>query len=201
MPRRKPSPNAGNSLRREIAFAAARLMAEDGVADYGFAKRKAARNLGVGEGEALPTNEEVETELRAYQSLYQDDEHPARLLELRQDALEAMDLLADFTPYLTGGVLDGTAGRHAGIELEVFADSAKDVEIMLLSNGISYQPDERTLHRQGAPEAQLRLEWNGTPLRLSIYPRIDERHRRRDPHTGRGHARAGRDAVAALLAQ
>ena len=33
-------------LRREIAALAARMMAEDGISDFGFAKRKAARQLG-----------------------------------------------------------------------------------------------------------------------------------------------------------
>jgi broad specificity phosphatase PhoE len=78
MPRRKPTASASSHARRAIASAAARLMAEHGIADYGMAKRKAARSLGVGEGEALPTNEEIEAELRAWQSLYQEDEQRER---------------------------------------------------------------------------------------------------------------------------
>ena len=34
-----------------------------------------------------------------------------------------------FNPYLTGSVLDGTAGRYAEIDIQLFTDSAKDVEI------------------------------------------------------------------------
>ena len=199
MPRRKASFHTGSNLRREIASAAARMMAEDGIADYGFAKRKAARSLGADEGEALPTNEEVEVELRAYQAIYQDEEQPARLLELRRQALAAMDWLGDFRPYLTGAVLDGTAGRHSRIELDLYADSSKDVEIMLLSHGISYQPEEPKQHRGGAPEARLRLEWDGVPLLLSVYPLVAERRQPRDPHTGRSPGRAARDTVATLL--
>lgn len=199
MPRRKPNPVPGSNLRREIAGAAARLMAEEGVSDYGFAKRKAARSLGLGETDVLPTNDEVETELRAYISLYQSEEQPARLAELRRDALEAMDLLADFHPYLTGAVLDGTAGRYAAIELELFADSAKDVEILLLSHDIPYKVDERMRHRPGAPEAQLLLEWNAAPLRISIYPPVKERISMRSYRNDQAPTRADRTAVAALL--
>jgi hypothetical protein len=50
------------SLRREIAALAARMMAEDGISDFGFAKRKAARQLGAGPRDDLPTNSEIETE-------------------------------------------------------------------------------------------------------------------------------------------
>ena len=201
MPRRKPhlNANAGSHLRREIAGAAARMMAEDGIDDYGFAKRKAAKSLGAGAGEILPTNEEVEAELRVYLALYQEEEQPERLRELRQTALSLMEFLAEFRPCLTGAVLDGTAGRYAGIEIDLFADSAKDVEIMLLSRDIAYDPDERTDKRPDAPEARLRLDWGDAPALLSVYPPQAERRQQRSPHTGRGPGRARIDAVAALL--
>lgn len=198
MPRRKP-PVAGNSLRREIASVAARLMAEDGISDYGYAKRKATKALGASDAEALPTNEEIEAELRLYQSLYQDDEQPQRLHALRQTAVEVMELLAEFRPYLTGAVLDGTAGRYAGVEIDLYADSAKDVEIALLSRNIAYDPNENTRNRPDSPEAQLSVDWDGIPVRLSIYPYIAERRQHRNPHTGRAPARARLEAVAALL--
>ncbi len=199
MPRRKPAPLPTASLRRSIASHAARLMAEDGIGDYGLAKRKAARSLGAGEGEVLPTNQEIEAELRAYQSLYQEEEQQDRLKVLRQTALEVMALLDDFRPYLTGAVLDGTAGRYAAVEIEVFADSAKDVEIMLLSRNIPYEIAENNRHGPDAPEAQLRLDWDGAPVLLSIHPILAERQQRRNPHTGRGRPRANAKTVAGLL--
>jgi hypothetical protein len=206
MPRRKPASAAGSSsgsfLRRSIAGAAARLMAEDGIADYGAAKRKAAKSLGAGMAEALPTNEEVEAELRAYQALYQEEEQPGRLRAMREVALKVMDLLSDFRPYLTGAVLDGTAGRYSGIELDLFADSAKDVEISLLSRNISYEPSDKgrtNTHAAHLPEAQLHMEWDGTPILLTVYPFAAERHHRRGPLAGRSQMRARAEAVAALL--
>src|SRR5690554_1902322 len=77
LPERNRMPRATSpsraAARREIAAVAARMMAEDGIADFGFAKRKAARQLGLPEKtEALPTNAEIEAELRAWQALYQD---------------------------------------------------------------------------------------------------------------------------------
>ena len=199
MPRRKPNPAATSHLRREIAGVAARMMAEDGIDDYGFAKRKAAKSIGAGDGESLPTNEEVEAELRTYQSIYQEEEQPERLHALRRTALEVMEALAEFRPYLTGAVLDGTAGRYAGIEIDLYADSAKDVEIMLLSRNISYDPDDNIRNRPDAPEALLHLDWNGNPVLLSIYPFVAERRQQRNPHTGRSPARARIETVAAML--
>lgn len=198
MPRRNPAP-AASHLRREIAGVAARMMAEDGIADYGYAKRKAAKSLGAGDGDSLPTNEEVASELRAYQSLYQEDEQPQRLHELRVAAVEIMTFLAEFRPYLTGAVLDGTAGRYSGIEIDLYADSAKDVEIMLLSRNIAYDPDDNIRNRPDSPEARLSLDWNGIPVQLSVFPYVAERRQQRNPHTGHSPARARIEAVAALL--
>lgn len=199
MPRRKPSLSASSSLRRSIAAQAARMMAEDGIDNYGLAKRKAARALGASESESLPTNEEVETELRAYQALYQEDEQPERLRELRQVALEVMELLDEFHPYLTGGVLDGTAGRYAEVEIELFADSGKDVEISLLSHNISYEIAESQRQGPDAPEIRLRLDWDDVPVILAVFPIQAERRQRRNPHTGKSHARAKANIVAELL--
>lgn len=196
MPRRKLAPSNSSHLRRAIANAAARLMAEDGIADYGAAKRKAARSLGAAEGEALPTNEEIETELRAWQSLYQEDEQRERIHDLRATALEVMELLSEFHPYLTGGAADGTAGRYSAVEIELFADCSKDVEIVLLSHGISYDPVE---NRRIGADAQLRLEWNDFPVSISVYPSPMERQMPKKPGRGRTLQRLRADGVLELL--
>ena len=102
-------------MRRRIAHAAARMLAEDGSLDYGSAKRKAARQLGAPDSGNLPDNQQVEDALRSYQAIYQTDETRAHLALLRQTAIEYMGQLADFDPHLTGSVLNGTAGppcRH-----------------------------------------------------------------------------------------
>ena len=123
-------------MRARIAAVAARLMAEDGVDNFALAKRKAARQLGAGDTESLPANEEVEAELRAYQSLYQGDEQRDRVRALREVALDAMRSLAAFRPYLSGPVLKGTAGRYADVDLQLFTDDLKAVELFLLNRNV-----------------------------------------------------------------
>ena len=81
------------NLRLQIAAAAARIMAEDGIDDFALAKRKAARQLGLDDAYSLPRNEEVEEHLRAYQALYQDEDQAQCLAELREIALELMQEL------------------------------------------------------------------------------------------------------------
>lgn len=169
MSRRKPSPATASHLRRAIAGTAARLMAENGITDYATAKRKAARTLGADKDTALPTNEEIEAELRAWQAIFQEDEQPERLRTLRQTALVAMHLLAEFKPRLTGAVLDGTAGRYSPIHLHIFADSSKDVEIWLLAHGLSYETQGPPRKQPGGAEDRFAIELENTTVLLDVF--------------------------------
>ena len=149
-PRHREREKAANlRMRERIAHQAARLIAEDGLQDYASAKRKAARQIGAPDTRNLPDNDEVERALREYLALYQRDEQSARLRQLRQQALEAMRLLAPFNPYLTGSVLTGTAARHSDINLQLFTDSAKEVELFLLARQVPYKSGEKHFHFGG----------------------------------------------------
>jgi len=191
--RHRSLPPRGSHVRREIAALAARMMAEDGISDFGFAKRKAARQLGISETEALPNNAEIEAELRAWQALYQDDEQEARIRAMRETAVEVMHLLDAFRPYLTGGVLDGTAGRYSEVEIELYPESAKDVEIFLLNENIAYEHREPRRVISHMPEAILSLDWQDVPVRLTVHEQVAERAPRR------GAERARVAAIEALL--
>lgn len=183
-------------LRREIAALAARMMAEDGIRDFGFAKRKAAKQLGAVDTESLPNNTEIEEELRAYQALFQDDEHEERLYHLRRAAISVMRLLEDFRPYLTGGVLDGTAGRYAEVDLDLFPESAKDVELFFLNRNIRYELREPRRPGPESPEAYLSFDWDDTPIHAAVYSNQAEWQGKRG---GRSQERARLPAVEALL--
>ena len=188
-------------MRARIAATAARIMAEDGVDDFALAKRKAARQLGAPETEALPTNDEVEAELEAYRALYQADEHPELIAELRRIALDAMRAFERFSPYLTGPVLKGTAGPYAEIELQLFPESAKDVEIFLLEQRISFSTHEGKRFSGDRAHAMsvFSLTWQDAPLKLSVFDPRDERLALKTSQAGRVMDRAGIAEVGALL--
>ena len=166
-------------LRAQIAAVAARMVAQDG-ADYGVAKRKAASQV-VGDempaANLLPDNAEVEEEVRRYQALFQGDSQPARLLRLRTVALQVMDALAEFKPYLTGAVLSGTAGEHDDIHLQLFAESAKEVQIFLLDKNIDIEISE-TPHFKGArfdPVETVSFMWHKEGVHAELYELNDLR--------------------------
>ena len=138
-------------LRLEIAAAAARLVAQDG-ADYGSAKRKAARQVlgdAPGPPNVLPDNDLIEEQVRLYNALFLADSQPARLFQLRTIALQVMEALQQFHPLLSGPVLNGTAGPHDEIYLQLFAESAKEIHIFLLNKNVLLDMSESP-HFKGA---------------------------------------------------
>ncbi len=166
-------------LRSRVAAVAARMIAQDG-ADYGTARRKAASQvLGVDRAtpNLLPDNLEIEDEVRKYQALFQGPGQAARLRALRATALDVMDALAEFQPYLTGKVLSGSAGAHDDIRLQLFADSAKEVEIFLLNRNINIELSE-TAHFKGArhdPVETVSFLWHDEAVHAELYDLDDLR--------------------------
>ena len=126
------------SLSAEIAANAARLIVEDGM-EYGPAKRRAALDLGLtGRSAALPGNDAVEDEVRAYINVFHADTQPAELAALREIAATWMERLAPFRPLLAGAVWRGTATKSSDIHIELYCDDSKAAELALLDRRIDY---------------------------------------------------------------
>ena len=213
--------STSDHARLELAAAAARLIAEEGCG-YSQAKRRARRMLfGEGAGPALPDNAEIERELRRYLALFAADSHPALLAALRKVALQLMDRLSSFNPHLVGAVLNGTATEHSNIELDLYTDSAKDVEMSLLNAGIDFDVESAEDSERPRAEECISFVWpareSGLPptlrqlgVRLSIYEtdavRVAPRHRSAsanefDLHPVAAGGRASTSALRQLIAE
>ncbi|MBB5017476.1 hypothetical protein HNQ59_000740 [Chitinivorax tropicus] len=194
----KPRERAGRnqSIREQIAHVAARLIAVDGLDDFGLAKKKAARQVGTDDPQNLPTNMEIETALKAYRDIYFKDDHSKLLTTLREEAVRVMRQLAQFNPYLVGSVLSGTAGRYSDINIQLFVDSSKDVEIFLLNQAIQFRhlalPNERA-------EMNVSFYSNDIPISLAVYPRDELRRNSASRADGGGLERARIDQVEKML--
>ncbi|MDB5962758.1 MAG: hypothetical protein JWP59_4052 [Massilia sp.] len=190
-------------LRAEIAVLAARLIAQDG-ADYDLAKRKAAHQVlqdDVVPANLLPDNIEIEAEVRKYQALFLGDSQPARLLQLRELAAQVMQQLEQFRPYLTGAVLNGTAGAHDDIHLQLFADSAKDVIMFLLDRDVPLDIGEAPHFKGGRhdPVETVSFHWKKQQVHAELYEMNDLRGALKPRADGTPH-RADLAAVRALIA-
>jgi hypothetical protein len=183
--------------RTRIAQAAARLIAEHGIKDWSAAKRKAARQLGLPEGLALPSNEDLEQALTDYHALFGGEAHAASLQEQRAEALRWMGRLEQWQPLLVGGVAAGWATEHSDIRLELVADDSKTVEMLLVSKGVRYAALPARGDESGeAAGAELLIETPASSLRLSVISPVQRRNRPR-----RDEPRLDRAELEALLAQ
>ena len=132
-------------LRRALAQEAARIMSEQGIDDFGIAKRKAAERLGATDISVLPKNTEIEEALATHHRLFEGHSHTSALSALRETALRAMRLLERFDPRLVGPVLSGTASAHSEITLHVFSDGPEPVLFHLMDRGVPHRMSERRL--------------------------------------------------------
>ncbi|HEY5800945.1 MAG TPA: hypothetical protein VIT92_12040 [Burkholderiaceae bacterium] len=192
--------SATDLLRSEIAVAAARMIAEDGL-DYSAAKRKAAKIIlgnNKAPGNYLPDNEQVENEVRTYNALFFADTQPARLLHLRRLALRVMTELAEFNPLLTGAVLNGTAGEHSDIHLHLFSDSAKDVQIYLLNHEFDFEVTEAEGYKGRDPIEVVSFMWANEGIHLTLFQHNDVRGALKEKSNGRA-TRADIATVRALI--
>ena len=127
------------SLKSEIAAAAARVVVEEGL-EYGPAKRRALKQMGLPARTPLPGNDEVEQAVREYIDLFCADTQPVELAALRRLALSWMERMAQFRPYLGGAVWRGTATRLSDIYIQLFCDDSKSAEIALIDHKADYEP-------------------------------------------------------------
>jgi hypothetical protein len=127
-----------DSLKLEIAHTAARMVVEEGL-EYGPAKRRAVKQLGLNARSALPDNDTVEEAVREYIALFCADTQPVELAALRKLALTWMERLAQFRPYLGGAVWHGTATRLSDIYIQLFCDDSKSAELALIENKVDYE--------------------------------------------------------------
>lgn len=128
-----------DSMQSEIAATAARLVVEEGL-EYGPAKRRAVKQLGLNARTALPDNDAIEDAVREYIEIFCADTQPAELAALRRLAVTWMERMEEFRPYLGGAVWHGTATRLSDIYVQLFCDDPKSAEIKLIEYNVDYTP-------------------------------------------------------------
>lgn len=132
-----------NDIQLEIAATAARLVVEEGLG-FGPAKQRALKGLGLPGRTALPSNDAVEDQVREYIEIFCADTQPGELRALREHARLWMGRLAQFRPLLGGAVWQGWATRRSDIDLALFSDDPKAVEIALINQNLRYEVRSQT---------------------------------------------------------
>ena len=192
------------NIRQLVADETARLIFDEGYRDYRLAKLKAAERLGANQAGQQPSNDEIETALQEYVRLVDPAEQRNRLRQHRQIALEALDFLKEFQPYLTGSALEGTSGPHSPVTLYLQANRAEDVMFFLEDQNIPFQTHERKLRAGKKQEYYplLRFFVDNVEVELMIFPDDGrDAHATLSPQTGKALKRANYRKLKELLEQ
>ncbi|MDH1377978.1 hypothetical protein N5J07_00650 [Comamonas aquatica] len=193
-----------SSALHEIAQTAARMVVEEGL-EWGPAKRRAAKQLGLPARTPLPDNDALEAAVREYIEIFCADTQPQELRALRELALVWMDRLQEFRPHLAGAVWRGTATRNSDIYIQLFCDDSKSAEIALINNNVQYDVTQVAGFHGDAVDA-LSISSLCKPLNevvgvhLMVYDYDDLRGARRNDAQGRSQ-RGDAEAVRQLLTE
>jgi hypothetical protein len=183
---------------QEIAAVAARLVVEDGLR-FGPAKTHALRQLGLPGRTPLPSNEQLEDAVREHLDLFHADTHAEYLRQLRLLALRWMQRMHVFDPYLTGAVWLGYASQLSDVDIDLYVDDTKAVEIELINQGVAYDAGQLDVgRREPVSVLQVMDRVRGWTHGVSVYMRIHDRSAMRGALLPDAKGRTPRGSMAAV---
>ena len=129
---------SSKNIKVSVANLAAQLIMEEGIKDYLFAKKKAARSLGLNENVSLPTNSQIDKAIDEFNKIFNPNIDIEFLELFKIQALEIMSIFKNFKPHLMNQLSQGIIPKFPEIKINLFADNLKDVEYVLLNSELSY---------------------------------------------------------------
>lgn len=161
-----------SDVQCEIAATAARLVVEEGLG-FGPAKQRALKALGLPGRTPLPSNEAIEDQVREYIALFCAETQPAELRALREHARHWMARLAEFQPLLGGAVWQGWATRLSDIDLALFCDDPKAIEMALINQNLRYEAQTgRGMHGEAVDVLSLHSFCRGLGEDIGVHLRL-----------------------------
>jgi len=164
-----------NNDRLIVAARAAEIIMEEGITDYLFAKKKAAKYLGLLSSDKLPSNHEIDLALKEYQNIFQEEVDSEIVVKIKNEALTIMNLFKDFNPHLTGQLLDGLIPKFPKIQISLFTDNIKEVEYILLNKNIAFDIKDKIYQEKLSKKRSTKkipafmLEGRWFPIELKVY--------------------------------
>ena len=173
-----------NNNRLIVAMRAAEVIMEEGVTDYLFAKKKAAKSLGLLTSDNLPSNQEIDNALKEYQNIFQEQVGLEVISKIKKEALNTMILFEDFNPHLTGQLLEGLIPKFPKIQINLFTDNIKEVEYTLLNKNITFDMKDKIYQEKLSKKKSTKvvptfiLEGVWFPIELKVYFENDIRSKK-----------------------
>jgi len=181
-----------NNNRLIVARRAAEVIMEEGITDYLFAKKKAAKSLGLLTNDNLPSNQEIDNALKEYQNIFQEKVDSEIITKIQKEALNTMILFEDFNPHLTGQLLEGLIPKFPKIQISLYTDNIKEVEYTLLNNNIAFDIKDTIYQEKLSKKKSTKaipafiLEGVWFPIELKVYFENDIRSKKNNLLNNKG---------------
>ena len=165
---------SSKNIKISVANLAAQLIMEEGIKDYLFAKKKAARSLGLNENVSLPTNSQIDKAIDEFNKIFNPNIDIEFLELFKTQALEIMNIFKNFKPHLMNQLSQGIIPKFPEIKINLFADNLKDVEYVLLNSELSYDFKEVKMNAKGGKHSvksipTIYLENLSIPAEIKVY--------------------------------
>ena len=165
---------SSKNIKISVANLAAQLIMEEGIKDYLFAKKKAAKSLGLNENVNLPTNSQIDKAIDDFNKIFNPNIDIEFLQQFKTQALEVMNIFKNFKPHLMNQLSKGIIPKFPEIKINLFADNLKDVEYVLLNSGLSYDFKELKMNiKEGKPSIKsiptIYLDNLSIPAEIKVY--------------------------------
>jgi hypothetical protein len=184
--------DSANNNRSIVASRAAEIIMEEGVTDYLFAKKKAAKSLGLLTSDNLPSNHEIDNALKEYQNIFQEQVDSETIVKIKKEVLNIMTLFKDFNPHLTGQLLEGLIPKFPKIQINLFTDNLKEVEYILLNKNIAFDIKDKLYQEKLSKKKSTKtipafiLEGLWFPIELKVYFENDIRSKKNNLLSNKG---------------
>ena len=165
---------SSKNTKLSVANLAAQMIMEEGIKDYFFAKKKAAKSLGLNENVSLPTNLQIDKAIEEFHKIFNQDTNIEFLEHFKDQALNVMDLFKSFKPHLMNELTKGIIPKFPEIKINLFADNIKDIEYVLLNSEISYEFSETKMYKKSGKNSiksvpKIYLDSLPIPAEIKIY--------------------------------
>ena len=165
---------SSKNVKISVANLAAQLIMEEGIKDYLFAKKKAAKSLGLNENASLPTNSQIDKAIDDFNKIFNPNIDIEFLQQFKTQALEVMNIFNNFKPHLMNQLSQGIIPKFPEIKINLFADNLKDVEYVLLNSEMPYDFKEVKMNtKEGKPLIKsiptIYLDNLSIPVEIKVY--------------------------------
>ena len=165
---------SSKNIKVSVANLAAQLIMEEGIKDYLFAKKKAAKSLGLNENVNLPTNSQIDKAIDDFNKIFNPNIDIEFLQQFKTQALEVMNIFKNFKPHLMNQLSQGIIPKFPEIKINLFADNLKDVEYVLLNSELSYDFKEVKMNTKEGKQSiksipTIYLEYLSIPAEIKVY--------------------------------